>query len=305
MLSWIILFLVMFIVAVLFSGKAARTKQRAQTASQDAITEAHRNFLTTEGEQRRNGADVLAMTKDPGVISTLLRGRRNPAGSHADDYCVDRALRSLCESLGLDATQARRDYDLKAIGITPVNDLVPWFASTDPVLRDAAMQKVALAVQEAPSGKFADRILALAFSGSAEFNLKQRAAETLVMAHQLDRLVRRAIELLETDSDSRSGHDDAIEVLGRFDAGAEAIPCLIKQAQEQRWGMSPRAIRALTRIVLSKGETLPTDALQSIRDLLTRPVLESIADPDDPGKTNVETVNTAELQTLVSDLLDN
>lgn len=292
------------IIAALFFGKiAVRSKKRARDHRRYALAKAHHEFMTNSGDRRGSGADFIAGTGDPHEIPTLLRGRRDPIRSHPEDECVTRALRSLCESLGLDATQTRRDYDLKIIGLTPVDDLPPWFNSSDPVLRDAAMQRTAVALRVSPSGEFAERILDLAFSCSAEFHFRQRAADTLAMARQEDRLIHRAIEILEASPDFSLDREDAIEVLCRFVAGPEAIPCLIKQAQEQRWGMSPRAVRALTRILRSKGEKLSRGNLESVKNLLTRPVRVAVAAPDASGNISLETVNTSELETLVSDLL--
>ena len=115
-----------------------------------------------------------------------------------DHDCVDRALRTLCASLGLQADQVRRDYDLKVIGITPTDDLLPWWGASDAILREAAMRKIALALRVDPSGELAQRVLVMAFSGSADYNLRQRAAENLAMAQLEDRLVRRAVAILES-----------------------------------------------------------------------------------------------------------
>ncbi len=295
--------LVVFIATILFGKSAIRAKRAARDARRFALAKAHQDFISQVGDRRAAAAEALARTGDPHEILTLLRGRRDPTRSHAEDECVDRALKSLCESLRLDVTQTRRDYDLKVIGLTPVGELLPWFNCSDPVLRNAAMQRIAFALHDSPSGEFADRMLALVFSGSVEFNVRQRAAETLAMALQEERLVRRAIEILEAGSDNSLERQDAIEVLARFDGGAEAIPCLIAQAQEQRWGMSPRAIKGLTRILRSRGEQLSTGDIESIKGLLARPVLVAVAAPDDPASVSIETVNTAELETLVSGLL--
>ncbi len=295
--------LVVFIAALLLGKSTVRARRTARDGRRFALAKAHQEFVDKEGDRRASAADFLARTGDSNVILTLLRGRRDPIGSHPEDRCVDRALALLCESLRLDATQVRRDYDLRIVTITPVNDLLPWFNCSDLVVRNAAMKRIAVALHEAPSGEFADQILALVFSDSAEFNVRQRAAETLAMALQEERLILRAVEILEASSDNSTDREDAIEILARFGGGPEAVPCLIKQAQEQRWGMSPRAIKGLTRILKSRGEKLSTGDLESIKSLLARPVLVAVAAPDDPGSISVETVNTIELETLVSDLL--
>jgi len=303
MVAWILFAVCLVVIGLVFFRQRKRTKLRTAEAEQLIFTDALRNFVDKNGEARARGAEVLALSGQREVIQTLLRGRRDPIVPNIEDVCVERGLDTLCRLVGLDPVQERRDYDLKVQAIATIDELIDWFACPDLLLRREAMRSVAGEVQQDPSGELAERLLKMAFSTATDFNMRQRAAEALVLAGQEKRVTQRAVEVLEAEPDDQLSREDAVDVLTRFDAGVDAVPCLVQRAQEETWSLSRGAVKALTRLVRQKGGFMATAALESVAALCARPLQVSVAALGDPEDITVEQIDTNELGLMVRALL--